>query len=403
MNEEDQVDAYLEMLNRAGKFVIRKMSYPSGYLESLTGSPNFLAGHRTTPAFDTFEEASAHRATWPTKSQLHTKVVILTKDGGFTTSPLTEAGSYEGWPEVTTNARDMFVFANCVETIPYGSYVLMHDSCLRVHPKHVEQLKKDFLAAGKPTSQESIDRRGGRLKAPKWWTDDASSGATSGWSTTAPTSSHSTTGLSVEPTTASNTPTPDLIFKEGFSISMTRACQSTCGQAPLALRCELQEGHSGDHQVGGDDDRGLSWKNTETTIAQCIDDAYREVIGPEFTSAIRSPSQKLRALMEYCFMHRLNYGALSDLIRRGMTCLEQQTLLTTHYEKPSHGWQAKPRLEKESHWHYRIVLGNHVGEWAVYTSFAKLVVDGRTYVACSSYYDETFPEDVIFVVEELSP
>lgn len=139
------------------------------------------------------------------------------------------------------------------------------------------------------------------------------------------------------------------------------------------------------------------------TIDQCIDDACREVIGPEFTSAIRSPSQKLRSLMEFCFTHRLNYGALSDLIRKGMECLEQQTFLTTTYQKPPHGWCARPRLEKESHGHYRIVLGNHVGEWAVYTSFAKLVVDGRTYVACSPYYTETFPEETIFIIEGLSP
>lgn len=172
------------------------------------------------------------------------------------------------------------------------------------------------------------------------------------------------------------------------------------------VRCDLMKGHSGNHQAGGggDDDRGISWPATavSTTLAQCIDDACREVIGPEFTSAIRSPSQKLRALMEHCFMRRLNYGALSDLVRAGLNALEQQTFLTTGHTKPEHGWLARPRLEKNSD-RYRIVLGNHIGEWAVYLSFAKLVVDGRTYVACSPYYTGTFPEEQIFVAEELVP
>lgn len=180
----------------------------------------------------------------------------------------------------------------------------------------------------------------------------------------------------------------------------------TCNQTNGIVLCDLEEGHPGAHQAGGggDDDRGLTWPNISAmTIAQCIDDACREVIGPEFTSAIRSPSQKLRALMEHCFMRRLNYGALSELVRAGMSCLEQQMFLTTYYEKPAHGWCARPRLERDDNNYHRIVVGNHASEWEGYRRFAKLTVDGRTYVACHEYYDETFPEEKVFIVEELSP
>lgn len=169
----------------------------------------------------------------------------------------------------------------------------------------------------------------------------------------------------------------------------------------LGYLCELEAGHTGSHQVGGggDDDRSLTWP-VVATIAQCIDDACREVIGPKFTSAIRSPGQKLRTLMEYCFMRRLNYGALNDLVREGYNALEQQRFLTTPYQKPSHGWLARPRLEREGT-HHRIILDTHTSQWCS-TGFNKLIVDGRTYVA-APYHSETFPEEEIFIVEKLSP
>lgn len=83
----------------------------------------------------------------------------------------------EGWPEITEQAHDHYVFANCVDSIPYGSYVLMSKNCLRVHPEHILQLQTDFSNAGKPTASASVARRerlgelsptGNRLKAPKW-------------------------------------------------------------------------------------------------------------------------------------------------------------------------------------------------------------------------------------------
>ena len=110
------------------------------------------------------------------------------------TTDYDEPGSWgpasNGWPGIRgDHAYDMYVFANCVDTIPYGSYVLMSQkgeygdkvSYLRVHPDHIKQLKADFKAAGKPNSDESVSRReqtgklrrdGLRESAPKWWLTD---------------------------------------------------------------------------------------------------------------------------------------------------------------------------------------------------------------------------------------
>lgn len=101
---------------------------------------------------------------------------------------LTESADYDedgswgrmsrGWPEIKERAHDMYVFANCVESVPYGSYVLMGEACLRVHPDYAEQLRRDFKAAGMPSEDQSITRRestgklrrdGLRERAPKWW------------------------------------------------------------------------------------------------------------------------------------------------------------------------------------------------------------------------------------------
>lgn len=93
-----------------------------------------------------------------------------------------EPGSWgrmsEGWPYIKGDgAYDMYVFANCAPSIPYGSYVLMSqrghygakESRLRVHKDHIDQLRVDFQAAGAPTSNESIRRRGNARRARRWW------------------------------------------------------------------------------------------------------------------------------------------------------------------------------------------------------------------------------------------
>ena len=100
------------------------------------------------------------------------------------TADYDEPGSWgrmsDGWPGIRDDAAyDVYVFANCVEVIPYGSYVLMSqngaygakESYLRVHADFIEKLKSDFKAAGNPSADESIKRRqkSGKDHAPKWW------------------------------------------------------------------------------------------------------------------------------------------------------------------------------------------------------------------------------------------
>lgn len=106
------------------------------------------------------------------------------------TTDYDEPGSWgkasDGWPGVRGDeAYDMFVFANCIESIPYGFYVLMSqkdrydatESYIRVHADYIDQLKADFKSCGSPSAQTSIDRRekygkkrsdGLRESAPMW-------------------------------------------------------------------------------------------------------------------------------------------------------------------------------------------------------------------------------------------
>ena len=101
---------------------------------------------------------------------------------------LTETANYDepgswgrmrhGWPGIKGDeAYDMYVFANCAPSAPYGSYVLMsqrgkhgaEESYLRVHADHIDQLHTDFKAAGNLKADESVRRRGNAARAPKWW------------------------------------------------------------------------------------------------------------------------------------------------------------------------------------------------------------------------------------------
>jgi hypothetical protein len=97
------------------------------------------------------------------------------------TADYDEPGSWgrmsEGWPYIIDRAYDRYVFANCVTSIPYGSYVFMGDR-LRVHSEYIEQLNTDFEKAGRPDSRESVKRRqetgtvlpsGNHGQAPQWW------------------------------------------------------------------------------------------------------------------------------------------------------------------------------------------------------------------------------------------
>lgn len=115
-------------------------------------------------------------------------VVDATEGEATPMSLLTEIADYdepgswgrasEGWPGIKGDeAYDLYVFANCAPTIPYGRYVLMSQrgkygadgSCLRVHVDHIDQLRADFKAAGNPTADDSVRRRGNAAEAKKWW------------------------------------------------------------------------------------------------------------------------------------------------------------------------------------------------------------------------------------------
>lgn len=73
-----------------------------------------------------------------------------------------------GWPEIKGDqAYAMYVFANCVQSVPYGSYVLVSqrgqygatESVLRVHAQHLVKLQQDYAQAGTPDVKTSIARR----------------------------------------------------------------------------------------------------------------------------------------------------------------------------------------------------------------------------------------------------
>lgn len=110
---------------------------------------------------------------------------LLTETADYDT-PGSWGPASNGWPEIHGDvAYDMYVFGNCVQTIPYGSSVLMAQrgrygatqSCLRVHAEYKAKLEADFEQAGRPSVEVSIARRekygkpnqwGNREAAPLW-------------------------------------------------------------------------------------------------------------------------------------------------------------------------------------------------------------------------------------------
>jgi hypothetical protein len=117
---------------------------------------------------------------------------------------LTETAAYDepgswgrasaGWPEIKGDvAHAMYVFANCIQSVPYGSYVLIAErgrygateSVLRVHAHHMEKLKADFEQAGAPNAATSVARRErygkpngfGNKEAAPLWTASANTGS----------------------------------------------------------------------------------------------------------------------------------------------------------------------------------------------------------------------------------
>lgn len=111
---------------------------------------------------------------------------LLTETADYDT-PGSWGPASDGWPGIRgDHAYDMYVFANCIQSIPYGSYVLMSrkgeygatESYLRVSPSYIQQLIDDYASAGKPDANACVARRekfgrlnktGNREAAPKWW------------------------------------------------------------------------------------------------------------------------------------------------------------------------------------------------------------------------------------------
>lgn len=92
---------------------------------------------------------------------------LLTETADYDT-PGSWGHASEGWPGIRGDeAYSMYAFANCVESVPYGSYVLMAraghygaaESYLRVHDDYLSKLLKDFAAAGSPPADVSVQRR----------------------------------------------------------------------------------------------------------------------------------------------------------------------------------------------------------------------------------------------------
>lgn len=110
---------------------------------------------------------------------------LLTETADYDT-PGSWGPASKGWPEIKGDeAYSMYVFANCIQSVPYGSYVLIaqrgqygaSESVLRVHARHLERLKSDFERAGEPDAATSIARRerygkpntfGNKEAAPLW-------------------------------------------------------------------------------------------------------------------------------------------------------------------------------------------------------------------------------------------
>lgn len=101
---------------------------------------------------------------------------LLTETADYDT-PGSWGPASKGWPEIRGDvAYNMYVFANRVKSIPYGSYVLMaqrgsygnKESMLRVSADHIEQLLADFAYAGEPDAQTSIARSEKYGKKDDW-------------------------------------------------------------------------------------------------------------------------------------------------------------------------------------------------------------------------------------------
>lgn len=50
---------------------------------------------------------------------------------------------------------------------------------------------------------------------------------------------------------------------------------------------------------------------------------------------------------------------------------------------------------------HRVVVGDRVGNWTMYTGIAQLTVGPITYYACTDYYEESLPVGKVFTIKEV--
>lgn len=73
-------------------------------------------------------------------------------------------------------------------------------------------------------------------------------------------------------------------------------------------------------------------------LIECIDDACKEMLGREFVAENKSPGQKIRALMELCFLYDGENTHLAKLVKVSLRAIDN---LNQEYNKISDRWFCK--------------------------------------------------------------
>lgn len=58
-----------------------------------------------------------------------------------------------------------------------------------------------------------------------------------------------------------------------------------------------------------------------------------------------------------------------------------------------------PTWEVDRRGNHRVVYGERVGDWALYTGVATLVVRGVTYAGVTAYFEGVLPTNTVFVIK----
>lgn len=77
-------------------------------------------------------------------------------------------------------------------------------------------------------------------------------------------------------------------------------------------------------------------------LIECIDDACKEMLGREFVTENKSQAQKIRALMELCFLYDGENTHLAKLVKVSLRAIDN---LNQEYNKISDKWFDKVKVE----------------------------------------------------------